>query len=175
MKELIPMDEYGIFADRNDTARVNEAVHDALIASSRTLDEALNIVDCTFRGVACCEWIVHCIKETVMRWYLDSRATEQDVYVWFRENISEILPSGARIVKKRNDRSHIPDFWVEIDGRLSPVECKLHEFDKSALDQLKRYMRFYGCRSGIAVASEFTCEVPSEITKVCFDIKALYA
>lgn len=46
MKELIPMDEYGVFADTNDTARANSLVvarmfgkrHDVVLRDIRNLD-----------------------------------------------------------------------------------------------------------------------------------------
>jgi hypothetical protein len=172
MKELIPRDEYGVFADTRDVARVDNLVHEALHLSSTNLEHSLQLIEQAFLDCKC-PWIKECVRETVMHWWLQARPTERDVYQWFLQHYKEKLGSSWQIVHKKNSPLHIPDFWISNGHLTIPVECKLHDFNTRALKQLQRYMAYYNCDNGIAVAATLTTILPSNIKFINFDIDAL--
>ena len=71
---------------------------------------------------------------------------------------------NVEIVDRKHDGRNIPDAWVKDKEEYIPVEVKLQHFDKSALNQLQRYMRAYKCSKGIAVAEKLTVELPENIS-----------
>lgn len=97
------------------------------------------------------------------------KITEQDVYVVFKEKYKKILGNNCSIINVKNDPHHIPDFWVEINSEKIPVECKLYNFNKKAMDQLNRYMNVYNCKHGIAVGSKCTVKLPENIRFISID------
>jgi hypothetical protein len=106
----------------------------------------------------------HTIRESLLHNLINyCISTEKDVYVWFCKNYQQVLGSEYKIVSKKNDPHHHPDFWVEKDGNEIPVECKLDSFTAAALRQLQRYMDFYGASKGIAVGRKLVCELPENI------------
>lgn len=146
----------------------DEAVRNALSMASSDVVGALKIVDEAFSGTDL-PWVKQCVHETVLHWYLLSRPSERDVYSWFIKNYKSKLGDCFEIIDKRTDRKNIPDFWVT-DGCFDyPVECKLHEFDAKALNQLQRYMEAYKCSRGIAVGASLTAKLPDSIMFVAFD------
>lgn len=169
MKSLIPYDEYGVFVDNK---RIDELVHQAILNSSKNLDTALQLVDEAFSELNC-PWIEHCVRETIMTWFSNSRPNEQTVYKWFTKNYKEKLGKVYEIKKRKNNSKHIPDFWLSVDGEDVPVECKLGEFDDKALKQLQRYMDYYVCKRGVAVAQKLSTELPSNITFIEFSLDEL--
>lgn len=92
-----------------------------------------------------------------------NQRNECDLYPLFERNVNKVLGTNAKIIEKRNHPKHVPDFWVEISGEISPVEIKLNAFDARALRQLKRYMHFYNTSRGIAVGANLTTDLPSDI------------
>ncbi len=94
---------------------------------------------------------------------------ESDIYPRFKKSVNKLFGSNAKVIQKKNDPTHIPDSWISIDGYEIPVEIKLNNFDKRALNQLRRYMRFYGCKHGIAVARTLTIELPESIRFISVD------
>ena len=83
------------------------------------------------------------------------------VHPWFRANHATLLPNSKLIpvVAKNNKR---PDFLVDIDGKIFPVECKL-EFTATSLKQLLGYMKLWNVKTGYAVAETLKCELPSSV------------
>lgn len=81
---------------------------------------------------------------------------------FFFDNLNSLLP-GAKRIKKKSDPLHVPDGWILHHGFECPVEVKRRNFDQSALDQLKRYMRVYGSTHGIAVSRKLTVKLPPNI------------
>lgn len=75
----------------------------------------------------------------------------------------------GKIIDKKSDNLNIPDAWVEKEGEFLPVEVKLKDFDKRALNQLQRYISVYDCKNGIAVAENLTVELPENIEFISFD------
>lgn len=94
---------------------------------------------------------------------------ECDIYLRFDKKIKKLFGPNARVIKKKSDPRHIPDRWVSIEGNIMPVEIKLHKFDKRALSQLKRYMDFYNCAHGIAVAKSLDVKLPENIRFISTD------
>ena len=80
----------------------------------------------------------------------------------FKKHYKSFLPL-AELVKRKNNPKHIPDAWLKENGEYIPVEVKLEKFGARALKQLNRYMEFYDCKNGIAVADELTVELPDNI------------
>lgn len=156
----------------NELSYMDDLVHMAITKSYNDLDKALDYVDEAFKDKDCC-WIEHCVRETVMRWFMLSRPREKDVYSWFRQNYKSKLGNNFEIVKKESNSKNIPDFWL-YDGETEiPVECKIGDFNKWGLAQLQRYMNVYQCEKGVAVGNTLSVELPENITFVQFDIKEL--
>lgn len=111
-------------------------------------------------------FIRHAISERVIGNFIDTQPSERDIHDWFRDNFKRILGEEYRIVDHKNNKNHIPDFWVTTpqDFKIVPVEIKLHSFDHKSLEQLKRYMNFYESDRGIAVGKKLKCELPENIT-----------
>lgn len=109
-------------------------------------------------------WLDQVAKETILlnlqKYYEKS---ESDVYEWFKDNYKDILGESFEIIKRKSDHGNRPDFWLLHGDKYIPVECKLHEFTRKGLQQLMRYMTFYGASNGVAVASELKCELPQNI------------
>lgn len=156
----------------NELSTMDELVHMAITKSYDDLDKALDFVDEAFKNADCC-WIEHCVRETVIRWFMQSRPREKDVYFWFKNNYKSRLGNNFEIVKKKTDRKNLPDFWLYDGEAVIPVECKTGDFDECALTQLQRYMNVYQCEKSVAVGSALTVELPENITFVQFDIKEL--
>lgn len=101
-------------------------------------------------------------RETIFRNYQSSLPTEFDIHKLVQKNISKVIDNCA-VFERINDAKHQPDVWIRANGYEIPVEVKLKNFDYKALKQLKRYMDFYNCKKGIAVASELTTILPKSI------------
>jgi hypothetical protein len=80
----------------------------------------------------------------------------------FFDRLDEFLP-GAKRVSVKNLPLDRPDGFVEYHGFVCPVEVKRHQFDRNAKDQLRRYMRAYDSRKGIAVAPKLTALLPPDM------------
>lgn len=80
----------------------------------------------------------------------------------FKKNVQKII-NGCSVIQHLNNKNHIPDAWVSWQGEILPVEVKCHDFDKKALEQLLRYMRFYHTNMGIAVGRRLTAKIPNNI------------
>ncbi|PTF40660.1 hypothetical protein BUY11_10705 [Staphylococcus chromogenes] len=80
----------------------------------------------------------------------------------FDENYQEIIKNSEKIDKKY-DKKNIPDNYLLVNGKETPVEMKLNNFDLKALNQLTRYMKTYNCEQGIAIAEKLTVLLPSNI------------
>jgi hypothetical protein len=102
------------------------------------------------------------IHENIIRNFMDCRISEKDVYTWFKQNIEQLLPD-YKIAIRGNDLKHIPDFWLSKNGLFVPVEIKFNEFALRHLKQLQRYIDFYNCNEGIAVAKTLNCILPDNI------------
>lgn len=63
-------------------------------------------------------------------------------------------------------RKHVPDFWLQNKNDYYPVEVKSSNFDKNALKQLNRYMKYYNKSYGYAIGSNCVVNLPSNITFV---------
>lgn len=99
----------------------------------------------------------------------NSIITEEYLYSRFNKSVKKIFGNDAKIVKKKNNPRHIPDSWIIANNNLMPVEMKLRTFDKKALKQLQRYMDFYECAYGVAVAEKTNVELPKNIKFVFID------
>lgn len=80
----------------------------------------------------------------------------------FKKHYKSFLPL-TELVERKNNPKHHPDAWLKENGEYIPVEVKLEKFGARALKQLNRYMEFYDCKNGIAVADELTVELPDNI------------
>jgi len=73
---------------------------------------------------------------------------------------------GAKKIDIKMDKEHKPDGFVVLDNEIYPVEVKKNTFDINALKQLTRYMRYYKCKKGIAVAPYLSCCLPDDVSFV---------
>lgn len=110
------------------------------------------------------------LKMMIMKNYMDNRPTEFDIHERFAKEYKKVLGEDFEIAIVKNDSKNIPDFWLKHKDVLIPVEIKLNDFNKSGLKQLKRYMDFYGCDKGIAVARNLTCPLPGNIKFINHDL-----
>ena len=112
-------------------------------------------------------WISQAIRETFLfNWYNYYKVSERDVYKWFEQNYKNELGEKTQIIQNKNNPQHVPDFWVLYNGKKTPVECKPGDFNKKALQQLQRYMKFYGSACGVAVGERLVCDIPQNIVFV---------
>lgn len=137
-------------------------VKEAVCNASSNLPYSLRLIDMAFADAEH-YWEGYCIREHIVRDFLNSQHSEKDVYTWFRFNFSHYVDDSWHIVKRKNNAKHIPDFWLSNNVEFAPVECKLHDFDIHALHQLERYMQFYNCSKGWAVAENLKVELPTYI------------
>lgn len=105
----------------------------------------------------------------VIKIFLDSRQTEFDIHKLFKSKYKKVLGEDYKIIKRKNNPKHIPDFWLMSNKEYIPVEIKLHEFNANHLKQLQRYINFYECSKGLAVAKELKCPLPSNIKFVNYE------
>ena len=101
--------------------------------------------------------------------FSDSRLTEFDIHKLFKSKYKKVLGEDYKIIKRKNNPKHIPDFWLMSNKEYIPVEIKLHEFNANHLKQLQRYINFYECSKGLAVAKELKCPLPSNIKFVNYE------
>ena len=113
--------------------------------------------------------------DAIMRNHLCCRLSEKDVCSWFRKNIKSVLGTDYKLLIRENDPKHVPDFWVENNNESIPVEIKLHSFDPRHLKQLQRYMTFYDCKKGIAIANKLNCALPENIEFYAYDSEGVKA
>jgi len=105
----------------------------------------------------------------VIKNFSDSRLTEFDIHKLFKSKYKKVLGEDYKIIKRKNNPKHIPDFWLMSNKEYIPVEIKLHEFNANHLKQLQRYINFYECSKGLAVAKELKCPLPSNIKFVNYE------
>jgi hypothetical protein len=69
--------------------------------------------------------------------------------------IEDILPKMSlfKTTNRNGSNRNRPDIWFLLNGEMVPCEVKKNSFDKKAVEQLRRYMNYYGCQKGIAIAS----------------------
>ena len=115
-------------------------------------------------------FIYQACREKIIKNYDDVRVLEKDIYEWFNNNVIDILGVNYKIIKRKNNPKHIPDFWIENMDEICPVEIKLHNFDSKSLQQLQRYMDFYKCKKGIAVGKELSCEIPENVLFIKYSL-----
>jgi hypothetical protein len=93
----------------------------------------------------------------------NNNKNENDLHHLFNQNIKKIFGEDAEMINKQSDGRNLPDSWVSLGGSEIPVEMKMGKFNSKAMKQLKRYMDNYGCKAGIAVGSELTTPIPSNV------------
>jgi hypothetical protein len=86
------------------------------------------------------------------------RTTEYEAYPKFAEQLSQLIP-GAQLVEAPFRHQQKPDFFIEREGLISPVEIKQRNFTNGGVKQLHRYMTLYNCPTGYAVAPKLTGEL----------------
>lgn len=142
--------------------RIEHLVHKAFSMCDTDICGALKLIDKAFLGKNV-PFLDYCVRESILLNYRQTRPTEKAVYEWFETNYKKHLGDEWKITKIKNNPKHIPDFWVTNGVITVPVECKKTKFDGAALRQLERYMNYYGCIKGIAVAGELTVKLPKNI------------
>lgn len=116
-------------------------------------------------------WTCQCCLEAVLHNLRDYyKKSERDVYDWFRDNYKAVLGNDYVISCRKSDAKQKPDFWVKRKGQYIPVECKLNGFTSKSLEQLQRYMNYYGASFGIAVGSKCDIELPDNVIFVKHEI-----
>jgi hypothetical protein len=83
------------------------------------------------------------------------------IHSWFKKSHKSVIPDSKLIKVQSRDRKR-PDFLVEVNGSIYPVECKL-TFHRYNIKQLHGYMNLWDVSIGYAVAAKLTCELPPNI------------
>jgi hypothetical protein len=86
-----------------------------------------------------------------------------DVQHWFKNNHKQVV-QGSKIVRVTGGKTgrYRPDFLIDLNGELLPVECK-KTFNSRSLNQLECYLSEFGASIGYAVAFELKCKLPDHI------------
>jgi len=85
----------------------------------------------------------------------ENQDTEYTRYPVFEERIATVIP-GATIVPPPFKHRLRPDFFVEREGMVSPVEIKRNTFTGVGVKQLQRYMTVFNCVTGYAIAPKLS-------------------
>lgn len=93
-----------------------------------------------------------------------ARSERSSVQSWFENNFKDYFPD-AKLVKVYALKRKRPDCILDINGVHYPVECKLN-FSRRGLAQLEQYMDLWKVNFGIAVAHQFSAEIPECISTV---------
>lgn len=106
-------------------------------------------------------WMWAAIKYESMHNFASRFCEAGSVHPWFRDNHATLIPNSKLIpvVAKNKKR---PDFLVDVNGDVFPVECKL-EFTATSLKQLLGYMKLWKVKTGYAVAETLKCELPPSV------------
>lgn len=119
------------------------------------------------------KWICALNKDTKAFWssyfavacLLTWKFREDEPY-WhavFTKHLSILIP-GASIIDKRGvNGKGWPDFFISIDGNVSPVEIKKRDFSQRHVQQLRRYMQEYGLTPGFAVAQTCSAQLDNDM------------
>ena len=153
-------------------ALLDKCIESAMDIGKTDVVMAIGVIESAFSLVDT-PWLETCVMQTFLNFFTQCQPSEKDVYAWFRKNYKMALGDEFDIVRLHNDPKHIPDFWVCSGSLCFPVECKLHDFDEKALNQLKRYMNFYNCSRGVAVAQRCTCKLPESIIFISFRLSEI--
>lgn len=94
-----------------------------------------------------------------------SGLSERDLQDHFFANLHHYLPGAAK-ARVQSRAGSMPDGFVQVGGKVAPVEVKLEHFGERALSQLLGYMRRYRLDFGVAVAQRCVVELPSAVTFV---------
>lgn len=107
-------------------------------------------------------YLEQAVRELVLRNFQSSLDSEFDIQDLAKEKIVHLI-EGSKVIDKTPDSKHMPDIWLEIEGKEIPVEVKLNKFDAKAKEQLARYVNFYESSKGVAVGRELTTELPNNM------------
>lgn len=107
-------------------------------------------------------FIEQAIRQLIITNYIDSKPNEFAIHELAKQKITKII-IGSKVIENKNDPKHQPDLWIEKESKKIPIEVKLKDFNSKSLKQLERYMSFYECDQGIAVAESLTTELPANI------------
>lgn len=110
-------------------------------------------------------WMWAAIKYESLHNFASSCSELGSVHPWFRANYATLIPNSKLIpvVAKNKKR---PDFLVDINGDIFPVECK-REFTAASLKQLLGYMKLWKVKTGYAVAETLKCNLPPSVIFFC--------
>ena len=109
---------------------------------------------------------------TALKIYLTwaSQDREYDRYSTFEEMLATLIPDAVLVPPPLKHRLR-PDFFVEREGMVSPVELKRVPFTNAAVKQLQRYMTAYNCQTGYAVAPKLSGTLLPGMMFIRFDGK----
>lgn len=106
-------------------------------------------------------WMWAAIKYESMHNFASRFGEVGSVHPWFRANHATLIP-GSKLIPVVAKNKKRPDFLVDINGDVFPVECKL-EFTATSLKQLLGYMKLWKVKTGYAVAETLSCELPPSV------------
>lgn len=110
------------------------------------------------------DWLACAVVSDVSNNIISRSCEVGKTHKWFKENHGVAIP-GSKLIPVVAKNKKRPDFLVEIQGCVYPVECKL-KFGTPALSQLKGYMKLWNVHQGFAVATQFIIGLPANITAI---------
>lgn len=81
----------------------------------------------------------------------------------FYKNLSVYLSGAVKVDGPKGVTALKPDGFIELGGKLLPVEVKAERFGRSALGQLQEYMTLFKCLKGVAVAPKLGVTLPKNV------------
>lgn len=104
----------------------------------------------------------HAVRHLILINHEHDKPNEFHIHKLAKQNLSKVI-TGLEIIEKNNNPKHQPDLWAKRGNEEIPVEIKLNGFNSKALNQLKRYMKFYECNQGLAIGESLDTELPKNI------------
>lgn len=109
-----------------------------------------------------CEYLLDAVFTHILWAKSCGRTHERDVQKEFFNNLDKYLPGAVKVDVVR-DRLHIPDGFVELEGKILPVEVKRDYVNHSTIKQIMRYMSEYKSQGGIVVAPALKSILPKNV------------
>lgn len=94
--------------------------------------------------------------------YFQHFKSEKFLYELIKKDISELI-HGAKIIEFKPVPAHIPDFMIEINRNLFPIEVKVDIITQANIRQIVRYVKEYNCERGYLMGTKNDHSLPENI------------
>jgi hypothetical protein len=107
--------------------------------------------------------LAKCVDQEVLYLMQFRYGREKHMYPLFSKALPMLIP-GAQLTQVPFLPRHRPDFFVEKDGMIAPVELKIGNATNKAIQQLERYMHVYKAKTGYLIADKLTGKLKQGMT-----------